>query len=90
MYYGTADPSKWHKTATSQAVDSRGTNPFRRFLVKYRNICIDTPCVCPILDCTVTAFDAEHARERFEESLDADGWEIVSVERLPRRLQVRS
>lgn len=35
-------------------------------------------------DCRLFGYNEEHVRERFDDSADADGWEIVSVKRVRR------
>jgi len=35
---------------------------------------------CPVFSCVLEAHSKEHARERFYEGPDGDGWEILTIQ----------
>ena len=51
----------------------------RRYRVRYTDEHDD---VCPVFSYTCLAFSREHVEQRFYEAPDADGWKIVSIERV--------
>jgi len=51
----------------------------RRYRVRYTD---ESDTGCPVFSYTCRAFNREHVEERFYDSPDADGWKIVSIERV--------
>lgn len=47
-----------------------------KYRIRYR----DPDPGCPVFSCVVSAYDAEHAEEKFRE--DGDDWLIVKIERV--------
>ena len=48
-----------------------------RYVICYR----DLDPACPVFRMAVQAYDLEHARERFHEGPDGEGWLILSIRR---------
>ncbi len=65
------------KTSLLKKAGKHGTLYLFRFV--YTDI--DDSC-CPDFDCSLWAYDREHAEDRFFDGPDADGWRIVSCARV--------